>query len=87
MLVRAKCVNALPEEYDFQKQFLMSREGGVTREAIVTVTRDRYKSPEFEPFRNKKKRSSGDRVLMANRSNSRPTGGRDGGSVRVWGGG
>ena len=41
VLVRAKFVNALPREYDFQKQMLNSQEGGVSREAIVTVKQDR----------------------------------------------
>ena len=48
-------MNAIPREYDFQKQLLESRERAVTRDAIVMVTRDRYESPEFEPFRKKKR--------------------------------
>ena len=44
-LVRANFINALPREYDLQKQLLRSREGNVTREAIVAVTGDRYESP------------------------------------------
>ena len=39
-LVRTKFSNALPRAYDFQKQLLKGRKRGVTREAIVTVTRN-----------------------------------------------
>ena len=54
-LVRAKFDNALPRENDFQKQLLKSQEEGINRETIVRGTRNRYESPEFEPFRKKKR--------------------------------
>ena len=44
--VPEKFDNAFPGEYGFQRQLLKSREGHMTREATVTVTRDQYESPE-----------------------------------------
>ena len=56
--VHAKCFNALPREYNFQKHLLKSREGGGSRKAIVMVTRDRYQSPGLKPFRKVESRPS-----------------------------
>ena len=77
-LVHANFCNSLPREYDFQKQLPKSREGDVTREAIITVIRDWYESPEFEPFRKKRKKTSEDQAFMASGMNSRHGGGPDG---------
>ena len=49
--------------------------------------RDRYKSPEIESSRKKKKRPSGDQTLMTNGLNSLHCGGWGGGSGRDRGGG
>ena len=54
----------------------------MTREVIVTVTRDWYELPEFEYLRKKKKKPSGDQDFMANGSNSLHGDGRGGGQGR-----
>ena len=41
----AKFVNALPHEFDVQKQTMEEREGGLSRETVLSSVRKRYESP------------------------------------------
>ena len=46
--VIGKFVNALPREYDIQKQMLDEREDGFSREAVVSSVQKRYESSAYK---------------------------------------
>ena len=52
--VIGKFVNALPREYDIQKQMLEEREDGFSREAVVSAVRKRFDSFAYKQLRRSK---------------------------------
>ena len=56
-LVVGKIVNALPREYDIQKQMLEKREDGFSRQAVVSSVQKRFDSSAYKQLRRSKLKS------------------------------
>ena len=52
--VIGKFINALPREYDIQKQMLEEREDGFSREAVVSSVQKRFDSCAYKQLRRNK---------------------------------
>ena len=61
--VIGKFVNALPREYDIQKQMLEEREDGFSREAVVSSVQKRYDSIAYKQLRRSKSKSGEDQAF------------------------
>ena len=61
--VIGKFVNALPREYDIQKQMLEEREDGVSREAVVSSVQKRFESSAYKKLRRSKPKSAEDQAF------------------------
>ena len=61
--VNEKFVNALPREYDIQKQMLEAREDGFSREAVVSSVQKRFDSFAYKQLRRSKPKSGEDQAF------------------------
>ena len=61
--VIGKFVNALPREYDIQKQMLKEREDGFSREAVVSSVQKRFDSFAYKQLRRSKSKSGEDQAF------------------------
>ena len=86
--VIGKFVNALPREYDIQKQMLEEREDGFSREAVVSSVQKRFDSFAYKQLRRSKSKSGEDQAFAVTgggknrpgRGGSRPGSRKPGGS-------
>ena len=58
-----KFVNALPREYDIQKQMLEEREDGFSRETVVSSVQKRFDSFAYQQMRRSKSKSGEDQAF------------------------
>ena len=65
--VIGKFVNALPREYDIQKQMLQEREDGFSREAVVSSVQKRFDSFAYKQLRRSKSKSGEDQAFAVTR--------------------
>ena len=61
--VRGKFVNALPREYDIQKQMLGEGEDGFSGEAVVSLVQKRFDSSAYKQLRRSKPKSGEDQAF------------------------
>ena len=61
--VIGKFVNALPREYDIQKQMLEEREDEFSREAVVSSVQKRFKSSAYKKLRRSEPKSAEDQAF------------------------
>ena len=61
--VIGKFVNALPREYDIQKQMLEERKGGFSREAVVSSVQKRFDSSAYKQLRRSKPKTGEDQAF------------------------
>ena len=61
--VIGKFVNALPREYDIQKQMLEERENGFSREAVVSSVQKCFDSFAYKQLRRSKSKSGEDQAF------------------------
>ena len=61
--VIGRLVNALPREYDIQKQMLKERGDGLSREAVVSSVQKRFDSSAYKQLRRSKPKSGEDQAF------------------------
>ena len=69
-----KAVNALPREYDIQKQMLEEREDGFSRGAVVSSVQKRFDSSAYKQLRRSKPKSGDDQAFAITGEGKNPPG-------------